>query len=141
MTRLLDPEMTAAGSAMLLAEHRERAEEALLRLAERGAEQADGAGTAAQAERRERLLGRGRDLLDAWETVVRTATRKAAASVSYSPFDVDRSAGKPLLFTALAEDQPEPGEPGAKFKAPTSMRDVEPSVHLWLRRGRLGAKA
>jgi hypothetical protein len=29
----------------------------------------------------------------------------------------------------------------AKFSASMSMRDVEPSVHLWLQRGTLGGKA
>jgi hypothetical protein len=130
--------MTPASGAMHIGARRARAEEALQRLAARGADH-DGAPDAVQKERRSKLVARGRDLLDAWETVVTTATKEAAAAVSYSPYDLDSAAGKPLLFTAFSEDQPEPGSPRAKFKAPTSMRDVEPSVHLWLQRRRLGA--
>jgi hypothetical protein len=42
--------------------------------------------------------------------------------------------GEALLFRALDEKRPDPRLPRGKFCAPTSMRDVEPSVHLWKRR-------
>jgi hypothetical protein len=123
---------------MRLPEHRELAEAAVRLLAERGGRQ-PGVGN-----RYEELVhtytGRGNNLLDAWENLVSEA-RKAAARRSYSPFDLDRSAGKPLLKTALGEDRPEEGTDEAKFVAPTSMRDVEPSVHLWLERRRLGGRS
>jgi hypothetical protein len=139
MARLLDPAMTPARGAMEIAARRAQAEQALARLAARGAGY-DGAEESVQKERRAKLLARGRDLLDAWENVVTEATKEAAAAVPYSPYDLDPGPGRPLLFTALAEEPPEPGSPRAKFKAPTSMRDVEPSVHLWLQRRRLGAR-
>ena len=56
----------------------------------------------------------------------------------YSPFDLDKKGlGAPMLLP--------PGERAIddtqqKFAAPTSMRDTEPTVHLWLRYG-LGKKA
>ena len=51
----------------------------------------------------------------------------------YSPYDVTRQ-GKPLLHTALDDKRDrDRGMDGAQFVAPTSMRDVEPTVHLWLR--------
>jgi len=130
--------MTPPAGAMEIHARRRHADEALERLAARGADH-DDADASVQYERRAKLIARGRDLLDAWETVVSTATREAAAAVPYSPYDLDPGPGKPLLFTGLDEDPPEVGSPRAKFKAPTSMRDVEPSVHLWLQRRRLGA--
>ena len=60
-------------------------------------------------------------------------------NLAYSRFDRDRAAGTPLLRTADG-DGAAPGTDEAKFVAPTSMRDVEPSVHLWVERGHLGAK-
>jgi hypothetical protein len=52
---------------------------------------------------------------------------------TYSHFDRDDSKGKPLLF--LANDPNKPGKESpheARFQAPTSMRDVETTVPLWL---------
>jgi hypothetical protein len=34
----------------------------------------------------------------------------------------------------LEEPDPDLGQDGRKFKAPRSLRDVEPPVNLWLRR-------
>ena len=56
----------------------------------------------------------------------------------YSPFDLDHQGGKPLLFSALEDDPPLPNSDDARFEAPTSMRDVEPAVDLWLERQPLG---
>ena len=43
--------------------------------------------------------------------------------------------GRPILFTVLDEDERTKSTDEEKFSAPTSMRDVEPSVHLWIERG------
>jgi hypothetical protein len=85
------------------------------------------------------LRKRGRNVVDAWISIV-TEARKEAGARSYSPYDRARDAGKPILFTPLDEHRPPAGTDEAKFAAPTSMRDVEPSVHLWLERRSLGAK-
>lgn len=37
-----------------------------------------------------------------------------------------------MLFTVTDDDPPEPNTEDARFAAPTSMRDVESTVHLWL---------
>ena len=44
----------------------------------------------------------------------------------------------PLLWSVVdpPETKPRKDERAYKFAAPTSMRDVEPSAHLWLQRGR-----
>ena len=85
------------------------------------------------------LRPRAKNLLDAWEALAERA-RHAATNLAYSRFDREKDARTPLLHTA--EDPiAEPGSDEAKFVAPTSMRDVEPSVHLWIERKRLGAKS
>jgi hypothetical protein len=44
------------------------------------------------------------------------------------------------MFTPLDDNKPPEGTDEAKFAAPTSMRDVEPNVHLWLERRHLGGR-
>ena len=120
---------------MSLGEHRQAGNRAVELLAERGASLVKDGYDRVKAS----LGGRGQSLLDSWEVLIREA-RDGAGSRSYSRFDKDRAAGRPLLFQALDEEKPDPGTDGAKFAAPTSMRDVEPTVHFWLQRRRLGGK-
>ena len=85
-----------------------------------------------QAETRiaELVRVRGKRFLDAWERVTDQA-RAGAATRTYSKNDRAKSEGVALMYTA--SDEP-PRDPDARaFQAPTSMRDVEPSVHVWLR--------
>jgi hypothetical protein len=138
MTRLGDPAMTAPASAMDIADHRAYAEACIQALAERGA------GQARDDDEASRLLDtlrrRGNRVLEAWQKLVAIARHEAAGKRSYSPFDKDKTAGKALLYTVLDDNQPEPNSDDARFAAPTSMRDVEPSVHLWLERRSLGGR-
>ncbi len=76
-------------------------------------------------------------LLDDWQTLAQEAA-EGAGGRRYSPFDLDRKGGKALLFQVLDSDRPEAGTRDARFAAPTSMRDVESTVHLWLQRQPLG---
>ncbi len=138
MARLLDPALTPPEGAMRLGEERKWAEEAVRRIADRAARQ-PGVRGGEDAAKRDRLLALGKNLLDAWESLILDA-KKGAASRSYSRFDRDKSAGKPILRTALDDERPDPGSDEEKFVAPTSMRDVEPTVHLWLERRMLGGK-
>jgi hypothetical protein len=66
--------------------------------------------------------------------VVTAARDEDAALRSYSRFDRDGAGGKPLLFLATDPDKPSPDSNEGKFQAPTSMRDVEPTVQLWVRK-------
>jgi hypothetical protein len=99
--------------------------------------------TKLSSEESEKLIAsirpRAQNLLDAWEALAERA-RHAAANLAYSRFDREKDAGTPLLHTA-EDPAADPGSDEAKFVAPTSMRDVEPSVHLWIERKRLGAKS
>lgn len=76
------------------------------------------------------VRARGRSFLDAWERVVDKA-RAGAATRTYSRNDRAGSEGVPVLFTA-GDDPPDDHDARA-FQVPTSMRDVEPSAHIWLR--------
>ncbi|MRG95723.1 DISARM system helicase DrmA [Polyangium spumosum] len=76
------------------------------------------------------VRARGRSFLDAWERVVDKA-RTGAASRVYSKNDRAGSEGLHLLFTA--SDDPPADHDARCFQVPTSMRDVEPSVPVWLR--------
>jgi hypothetical protein len=135
MTRLMDATLTKPQSAMLLGERRATGDKAALLLAERGAALSG----SDYAKVRDVLSGRGKSLLDSWEVLIKRA-REGAGTRSYSRFDKDKTAGKPMLFLALDEERPPVGTDEAKFAAPTSMRDVEPTVHLWLQRRQLGGK-
>ena len=138
MARLGDPGMTAPTSAMEIETHRQYAEACVEALAERGGRQPRGNDDAIQM--RESLRDRGEKVIEAWQKLVKVARHEAAGKRSYSPFDKDKTAGKPLLYTVIDDNPPEPNSDDARFAAPTSMRDVEPSVHLWLERRSLGGR-
>jgi Helicase conserved C-terminal domain len=138
MTRLLRTVLMAPAAAMEIEKHRAVADAALALLAERGARHRE-MDAGAHDRTRNDLLQRGRNIIDAWISVV-TESRREAGKRSYSPYDRARDAGKPLLFTPLEENRPPVGTDEAKFCAPTSMRDVERSTHVWLERRQLGGK-
>jgi hypothetical protein len=132
MARLGCEPLTPPAAAMELAEFRAHADIAAQYLANRAGDQP---GEGSENARIERVRARCANLLDSWQSIMRHAREDAAAKRSYSRFDRDKSAGKPLLFTAIDPDQPliEDSDE-AKFQAPTSMRDVEESVRLWVRK-------
>jgi hypothetical protein len=134
MARLTDPALTPPGAVMDLPDHAEIGARAARLLAQRAGLQ-PGADYDAEVKSLEAI---SIDFFDAWKKVV-LAARADGYKHAYSPFDRDKKAGKALLYTALDEDPPDEGEPEAKFMAPTSMRDVESTVHLWLKRGKLGS--
>jgi hypothetical protein len=138
VARHLRTAMTAPTAAMDVEKNRAIVEQAVAALARRAGLQPgiDGAthdGTVAGVGKR------GTNVVDAWISVV-TESRREAGRRSYSPYDRARDAGKPLLFTPLDDNKPPEGTDEAKFCAPTSMRDVEPNVHLWLERRHLGGR-
>ena len=86
----------------------------------------------ATAERRieDELRARGLSFLDAWERVIVRA-RAGAGDRTYSDLDRARNEGKAVMY--FATDDPPDDTDERRFVAPTSMRDVEASTHLWLR--------
>lgn len=139
MVRLSEPAMMAAASAMEIESHHSLAEACVKAIAARAGRHAlldgdDYTRTVAA------LSNRGGKIIEAWEKLVHEARHEAAARRCYSPYDKDKSAGKPLLFGITDDNAPHPDSPDGRFAAPTSMRDVEASAHLWIERRALGGK-
>ena len=131
MIRHGHPDLAPPRGAMRVPEHPEVVARAIAALTERAGRQGgDAAGVASVVE------ARAKDLADAWNSQVSKA-REENLVRGYSKFDADKKGlARPML---LAPMEPPVSEIDAKFSAPTSMRDTEPSVHLWLRYG-LGKK-
>ncbi len=132
MVRHGDPALSPASGAMQVGAHRAVIARAVAALRERAGRQVD-----ADAEGLADIVARrAQDLADSWCSQVDEA-RAENIKRGYSRFDLDKKGlARPLLMSSL--DVPlTPVD--AKFVAPTSMRDTEPAVHLWLRYG-LGRK-
>lgn len=131
MVRHRTTAMVPPEAAMELDAHKAVAKAAIKALIERGLAQPglDDGGEATEKEL-EALAGR---IVDRWSTFIAEA-KAGGARRCYSPYDVSRP-GTPLLWTALDESRArEKGLPTLDhFVAPTSMRDVESTVHLWLK--------
>lgn len=138
MARQLHTVMTPPSAAMDVENQRALVEQAVKGLADRAGIQ-PGLDTSSHDRVVDAMTKRGQNVIDAWISIV-TESRKGAGRRSYSPYDRARDAGKPLLFAPLDDNKPPEGTDEAKFGAPTSMRDVEPSVHLWLERRYLGGR-
>jgi hypothetical protein len=139
MTRFASPDLTPPRGAMALPTNRALANEVVDRIAARASSQPelhkDG-----QIKLEEELRKRGQNLLDTWTDMVRS-TPEDPKQRRYSKFDREKTGGKPLLFTPLDQDRPGAGTPEGRFAAPTSMRDVEATAHLWLVGRRLGRQS
>jgi hypothetical protein len=140
MVRLGEPAMTPASGAMEIGEHRAAADACVDEVAERAGDHVSYADAEDHERATKAVAARARKIVDAWEKIVTAARHEAAAKKSYSPFDRDKAAGKPLLFGVTDDDRPPIESDEARFSAPTSMRDVEPSVHLWIERRSLGGR-
>ena len=65
--------------------------------------------------------------------------KEGAAERVYSGLDNVKADGRELMYTA--NDEPPHDHDAKQFEAPTSMRDVEPSVHVWLRFAQLDERS
>jgi len=122
--------MEPPGGVMKIHEQRPAAEQLLAWLVGRARKHRLASDEEAETRIADLVKARGRSFLDAWERIVDKA-RAGAANRTYSVNDRAKSEGVPLLFTA-GDDLPDDFDARA-FQVPTSMRDVEPSVHMWLR--------
>lgn len=131
MVRHGERAMSAPEAAMDLDDHRAAALTAIEQLIARGKAQPglDDGGAATEAELRQ-LAER---VVDRWSTFIAEA-KAGGASRCYSPYDVSKP-GMPILWTALDEIRARDKGQSTRdnFVAPTSMRDVESPVHLWLK--------
>lgn len=128
ITRLVDPELTPPGAVTKLPLRKAAGELAVARLAARAAAQPR---VGAEAEQvRATITLRARNLIDSWDRLAQKDEPRR-----YSHLEKGGAKGKSLLFTVLDQDDEMRDADERKFAAPTSMRDVEPSAHLWIRRG------
>jgi hypothetical protein len=131
MTRHGAVDMAPPLAAMDLDAHRQTAQAAVEALVARALSQPGVTGDPDDVASELRILAQR--VIDRWSGFIVEA-RAGGAQRCYSPYDVDR-AGVPLLYTALDEKraQDQGASETSRFVAPTSMRDVEPTVHLWLK--------
>jgi hypothetical protein len=140
MSRLGDPKLTPPEGILDLRAHRQFADACVEAIAQRAGGFRDGMPKEECEKLVDTLRSRGKAILDAWQGIA-DAAHAGHGKRSYSPYDKDKAAGKPVLsppVDAGAKDKPPPEE--RIFTAPTSMRDVEPTVHLWVERRYLGAR-
>lgn len=119
-----------ARGVMKLHENRSLAESVLEVLVQRGRRHREWHDVEAEERIAGELRARGKNFLDAWEKVADRAV-EGAAERTWSRLDKRKQEGVPLLHTAT--DDPPADLDERRFQAPTSMRDVEPSTHIWLR--------
>ena len=122
-------DMEPPTGVMQLHPHRPKAEQILEQLILRARGHREWPDDGAETRIADLIRARGKSFLDAWERVVDKAITGAGGR-TYSRMD---RAGRDvaLLFTAN-DDQPDDHDE-RHFQAPTSMRDVEPSIPMWLR--------
>ena len=130
-------ELEPPAGVMRIHEQRSKAEQLLDWLVDRARHHRD-----QEKDAEERIADlvrrRGRDFLDSWERIVDKA-KKGAAERIYSGLDNVKDEGKALMYTAT--DEPPHDHDARQFEAPTSMRDVEPSVPVWLRFAQLDERS
>lgn len=76
------------------------------------------------------LQARSKDLLDSWAKVA-MRQQDVGARLVYQRYEA--AEGKALLHQPLETPDPDLGQDGRKFKAPRSLRDVEPSVNVFVK--------
>lgn len=131
MARFSHPELVPAEGVLQIGRHGEAAREVVEALAQRAARQ-PGQDRLGADELVTQVRERGLNLLETWKQIV-TSTRDEPAKRRYSRFDKEKTGGPPLLHTAIDANAPPPLSPEGRFRAPTSMRDVEETTHLWLK--------
>ena len=140
LVRLGTPALTPPTAVRMLEAVRETAGNAAVAAIADKARSQPRRGDAADGERLgDEIHGRCKHLLDTWQKIVRRAAEGGGERV-YSAYDVDCRNDKALLHTVLDADPAFMTEGEEDFSAATSMRDVEPSVHFWIERQRLGTK-
>jgi hypothetical protein len=124
------PAMASPAGVMKLHDERPKAEQIVAWLVARAARHRNFHDDTAEQSIADHVRKRGAAFLDAWEKVA-AAAREGATGRTYSALDHHKSEGQPVMFTA--NDEPPVDHDARAFQAPTSMRDVEPNVHVWLR--------
>lgn len=82
------------------------------------------------ASLRQRIRDRAVDLLDEWSHIAHEL-QKIGAQLQYN--QAETGAARPLLYEFLSPELKKLPPRHRKFRANRSMRDVEPSVNLWVK--------
>jgi len=125
LARLGNKELTAPRHAVAITSQRKNLDfvlDAISRRAEGHDKELSGQ---EQEELRKKVRGRVQDLLDTWESI---AGRKGELQ-----YQREVGVAPPLLFNPLDPDLERQPKEARKFKVNRSLRDVEPTVNLWLR--------
>ncbi|MCA9525193.1 MAG: helicase, partial [Myxococcales bacterium] len=131
LVRLSDPGFTAPRGVEQLPARRAQVDDLLQVLVQRAVNVSNLDQAAIEALEASVAL-RARTLLDTWEKIVTQAVSDDAGKRCYSGLDRGHN-GKALLRMALSDDDEAILSPEElRFIAPTSMRDVEPSIHVWV---------
>ena len=80
----------------------------------------------------ERLREHVHRVIQNWEQLV-IDVQRGGSTLKYSPWE-RKATGQALLSTATDDLKGDYAELLDTFRAPTSMRDVEPTVHVWVDR-------
>ncbi len=81
------------------------------------------------AELRQKVADRCKDLLDTWSTIAKELHDTGGAL----QYQTEAGSAQRLLFEFLSPELKSLPPRHKKFRANRSMRDVEPSVNLWLK--------
>mgnify|MGYP000743034941 CR=1 FL=1 len=138
LARLSNAEMTVPSAAMLIEDpkYRAMADQAAEIIAQRAGQVLEPNSMQGQSSTEDvvtAIRDRALSLLDTWTELVIQA-REGSGSRRYSPWE--RGEGKELLRLALdaLKHNSSLSDEERRFVAPTSMRDVEPVVHVWVDR-------
>jgi hypothetical protein len=129
LARLGHAPMTPPKGAVEILHERNALESVVQSLADRASRHATL--EAAEAEGlRQVVRDRAKDLLDTWSQIAHDY-QDTGTALQYNP--TEAGAAKPLLHDFLDPELKAMNPRHRKFRANRSMRDVEPSVNLWLR--------
>jgi len=126
LARLLNSELTPPSGAAAIEQYRSKVDFVADLIAERAEAQQDSAETA-EAERHQ-LKGEVKELLDAWYSI--------ASEIGSLQYQQEIGNAPPLLRDFLDPEIDELSDNQKKFRAQRSLRDVEPSVNIWVSKNR-----
>ncbi|MEO8901719.1 MAG: DISARM system helicase DrmA [Polyangiaceae bacterium] len=132
MARFCVDALTPANGVMLIEQNKAAVADAADALAERAARQ-PGQSREQEDALVQSVRKRAQNLLETWEQLMQSTAEEPVKRV-YSRFDKDKPGGAALLRHVLDDNPPPKNSPEGRFFAPTSMRDVEDTAHLWVQK-------
>lgn len=129
MTRLGEEALTPAIGARFIEAHRDAAERAIEVITDRVRKHTRTLDTDGEERLVAALRKRASKLIDIWVKLVHGNAERC-----YSQFEKGKGLGRPLLTMPLEKIEHGEVHLERELVAPTSMRDVEPEVHLWVER-------